>query len=96
MTKLNLTQICTGLLSLTEDELQTVNQEVVALLRLKSTQRQLDAAKAFKVGMKVKWQKDSGQVFEGVIEKINAKTIKVRTSDGLGLWSISPSLLKVA
>lgn len=91
----NVTQICTALVTMTDEELRTINEEVVALMRHRQTVKSFEIAKTFTIGQKVQFTNSrNGQVVFGVIEKINVKTIKVKT-DG-GRWSVSPGLIRAA
>jgi hypothetical protein len=93
---MNVTQINTALLSLSETDLLTVHAEVVALIKHKQRARQVQVAATFNLKEVVEFTNSrSGHIVRGVIEKINQKSIRVRTETGL--WNVSPSLLsKVA
>lgn len=71
--------------------------DLVAALH-RSRLRALNAAVAsqFYVGETVNFRNKVGQIVEGVVQKVNVKTIKVLVG-GSARWSVSPSLLtKVA
>lgn len=91
-------------MSLTAQELQIINtllmkmdsndhRTVVGMLNRFASQRQQNAAIAFRIGDKVKWDsKKNGCIQEGTITKINHKTIKVLTASNQQ-WAVSPTLL---
>jgi nitrate reductase alpha subunit len=53
---------------------------------------QHNAAIAFRIGDKVKWNSKYGRIEQGTITKVNSKTIKVTTTSNQ-MWNVSPSLL---
>ena len=72
------------------DELNTI----IALVRDRQRSIQTEIGGSFRVGDSVYFNDKRGAKVTGIIKKINRKTIKVDT--GGYLWSVSPSLLKVA
>lgn len=48
----------------------------------------------FKVGDNVSFQWN-GQLMNGIVEKLNPKTVKIRV-EGMGLFGVSPGLLTVS
>lgn len=65
------------------------------LLRDRYSYLQTRTARAFRMGDRVSWYsaKRGGMKLFGIVQKVNKKTIKVRTNEGV-LWSVSPSLLE--
>lgn len=92
MNKLNVSQICAALVSLSEQDLMTVNAEAVALLRHKSKLKQMQAGASFNLKDVVEFTDRYERTVRGVVEKINPKSVRVRTETGL--WNVSPTLLK--
>lgn len=69
---------------------------VAALHRSRLSSLSAAVASQFYVGETVKFRDKVGQIVEGVVQKVNVKTIKVLVG-GSARWSVSPSLLtKVA
>jgi hypothetical protein len=75
----------------TSDELKTI----IEIVRERQKSLQKEAARAFIIGDKVRFDAKTRGIIEGTITKVNLKTVKVKQTNGLGLtWSVSPSLLK--
>lgn len=74
------------------------SSELTAIINLvKERQKALErkAAVAFAVNDKVRFDAGRRGLIEGVITKINIKTIQVKQTNGLAItWKVSPSLLK--
>lgn len=74
------------LVNLSVEELHDLNHQIVEVLRLK----QSELVRNFRVGDKVQFE-HRGRVIEGVVRKVNRKTVAVTTD--LGGFKCSPSLL---
>jgi len=74
-------------------------EEISALWKiLRSRSRSLDEAAVdsgrLRVGLAVQFEGRRGRLIEGVIEKMNNRSVSVRASDGVR-WRVAPTLLKV-
>lgn len=76
-------------------ELKTVEEinQVIAAIRTRQAELQSRAAMAFMVGQKVNFKGKFGGTVQGVVTKLNRKTIEVKAETGT-TWKVSPSLLK--
>jgi transcription antitermination factor NusG len=84
------TKVVAGIYALTTvEELR----EVTAALNLQWKVLQSRAAQGFRVGDKVTFVAKMGQTFSGVVEKVNQKTVAVKTGP-YQTWRVSPNLLK--
>lgn len=88
---------------LTENEMKTLENlfkkisaddysRVVNMFKKCHSKNQAEAVSIFNVGDYVYFFDRNGHKISGTITKINAKTIKVKSS--MAVWSVSPSLLK--
>jgi hypothetical protein len=72
-------------------------KEVYALLKVQTANITISEATKFRLGQKV-WfvskKRGISMRLQGVVARINKKSISVETDDG-GKWSVSPSLLNV-
>lgn len=66
-------------------------RSIIAAVNYKSKERQARAVHSFRVGETVKFKLKSGQVLEGTVQKINQKTVSVKTATSI--WKVSGSLL---
>lgn len=90
---MNKTQIITAFLSLSEQDLLEVHAELTALLKHKQKVRQFQAGQSFKTGDLVFFvNSKTNERVTGRVEKVNTKTMKIRTD--VGMWSVSPSLVQ--
>ncbi|HEY4034486.1 MAG TPA: hypothetical protein VGL94_11040 [Ktedonobacteraceae bacterium] len=78
--------------NLNEDQLHALNNLVVEQLRLVHHARTLDAMRSFHVTDRV-WFTHNEKYYEGIITRLNQKTISVTVDDG-GRWNIPPGMLK--
>lgn len=74
--------------------LRQINSITVGKLRALNANENVKASAQFRVGDKVEWDGKYGNTEQGVITKINPKTIKVRTDRYL--WTVSATLLRKA
>jgi len=73
---------------------ETLNAIITQINRRRSSLQE-QAADNFMVGQDVEFTRKSGDIIQGSIQKINRKTILVKTNLNL-LWKVSPSLLRPA
>lgn len=85
-------QILLALPKLSEQDLREVYENTLDILKHQQTMRQFEATKAFKINDKVFFDSKRGMRVEGTISKINVKSIKVVTANGI--WNVSPSMLQ--
>ena len=80
-----------------QTQAKTMDQlnQVYAAAKQAQTNIQQSAASQFVIGDAVKFDSKRG-VVNGIIQKVNRKTIKVKDAKNNVLWSVSPSLLKLA
>ena len=69
--------------------------QIYAAAKQAQTNIQQSAASKFVIGDTVKFDSKRGMV-NGIIQKVNRKTVKVKDAKNNVLWSVSPSLLKIA
>jgi len=71
---------------------------IIAEIRMRQRTIQQEIAVSFRKGDKVRFDAKNRGIIEGIIEKINQKTIKIKQTNGANVisttWSVSPSLLK--
>ena len=78
--------------SMTEEELRSLNREIVRRLEALSFARHKIALLSFHAGERVSFDAD-GRTIEGVVIRVNNKTATIVADDGRN-WRVSPSLLK--
>jgi hypothetical protein len=83
----------------TLNAIRTADQETLSAIikEIKARQRsmQQEIATSFTIGDKVTFDARRRGIVEGLITKVNQKTVKVKQTNGLQTtWSVSPSLLK--
>ncbi len=79
--------------------IRTADQEtlntIIAEIKARQRSMQKEIATNFTIGDKVTFNAKRRGIVEGLITKVNQKTIKVKQTNGLHTtWSVSPSLLK--
>lgn len=79
---------------LNEQDLLFLNRLIVERLKLISQARATSLMTSFTMGDRVSFQASDGQVQEGVVLRLNKKTISVATDDGYQ-WNVSPGLLSL-
>jgi hypothetical protein len=75
---------------LNEEDLFFLNRLIVELLKLFSQAR----ATSFTRGDRVGFQAPGGRMLEGMVLRLNKKTIRVATDDG-HRWNVAPGLLRL-
>src|SRR5690606_26798003 len=89
----NLPRVLSVLERLTEEELVELNRMVVARLRLMQQGRAQGEMMGFRVGQKVRFQGNGGEVVRGTVVRHNAKSVTVVTDAGAS-WRVAPGLLE--
>ena len=74
-------------------KMDSADSKVVAdMYKKAASARQANIAAKFNVGDAVAFASKRGGMVKGIVEKVNRKTIKVKS--GATMWSVSPSLLR--
>jgi ribosomal protein S13 len=68
-------------------------KEAIAAVNVKSRELQRYAANNFSVGNWVQFRSKTGKIVKGQITKINQKTVKIKETDSLTTWTVSPTML---
>jgi len=79
---------------LNEEDLLFLNRLIVERLKLISQARATTLMTSFTRGDRVGFQAPDGRMLEGVVLRLNKKTISVATDDG-HQWSVAPGLLRL-
>lgn len=79
---------------LNEQVLLFLNRLIVERLKLISQARATTLMVSFTSGDRVGFQAPDGRMLEGVVLRLNKKTISVATDDG-HQWNVSPGLLRL-
>lgn len=77
---------------LNEEDLLFLNRLIVERLQLMAQARATRLMTSFTRGDRVGFQASDGRLLEGVVLRLNKKTVTVVTDDG-HQWNVSPSLL---
>jgi len=77
-----------------EDDLLFLNQLIVDRLKLISQARSTSQMAAFGIGDLVGFRSPDGHNIEGVVLRLNKKTVSVDTGDG-HRWNVAPGLLRL-
>jgi hypothetical protein len=77
---------------LDEDDLLFLNRLIVERLRLISQARATGLMASFTKGDRVGFQSPDGRAVEGVVLRLNQKTVSIATDDGRQ-WNVAPGLL---
>jgi hypothetical protein len=77
-----------------EDDLLFLNQQIIERLKLISQAKSTVLMAAFTVGDHVSFQAPDGEEKQGVVLRLNKKTISVDTKDG-HRWNVAPGLLQL-
>ncbi len=75
-----------------EEDLCYLNRLIIERLKLISQARSTALMTQFNIGDKVGFQAPTGQCKNGIVHKLNKKTISILTSDN-HIWNVSPGLL---
>lgn len=78
--------------SMSEEQLRTLNREIVRRLEYFSAMRHKSQLMAFRVGDRVAFDSERGPV-TGIVVRINQKTASIEGDDGRG-WRVSPHFLQ--
>jgi hypothetical protein len=79
---------------LNEEDLLFLNRLVVERLKLISQARATTLMTSFTKGDRVGFQAPDGRMLEGMVLRLNKKTISIATDDG-HQWNVPPSLLRL-
>lgn len=77
-----------------EDDLLFLNRLIVERLKLISQARSTSLMASFTVGDRVGFQAPDGRALEGIVLRLNKKTVSVATDDG-HQWNVAPGLLRL-
>ena len=77
---------------LNEEDLLFLNRLIVERLKLISQARATTLMTSFTKGDRVSFQAPDGRLLEGVVLRLNKKTISVAADDG-HQWNVAPALL---
>lgn len=77
---------------LNEEDLLFLNRLIVERLKLISQARSTSLMTSFTKGDRVGFQAPDGRMLEGIVLRLNKKTISVAADDGRQ-WNVSPGLL---
>jgi hypothetical protein len=77
-----------------EEDLLFLNQLIVERLKLISQARSTSLMANFTVGDRVCFQAPDGRTLEGIVLRLNKKTVSVATDDG-HQWNVAPGLLRL-
>ena len=79
---------------LDEEDLLFLNRLIVERLKLISQARATTLMTRFTKGDRVGFQAPDGRMLEGIVLRLNKKTVTVATDDG-HQWNVAPSLLRL-
>lgn len=77
---------------LNEEDLRFLNHLIVERIHLLSQIKSSEQMARFTRGDRVGFRHSDGRVFEGIVMRLNKKTVSVVTNDGMQ-WNVAPSLL---
>ena len=77
-----------------EEDLLFLNRLIVERLKLLSQARATTLMISFTRGDRVGFQAPDGRMLEGIVQRLNKKTISVTTDDG-HQWNVAPGLLRL-
>lgn len=77
-----------------EEDLLFLNQLIVERLKLISQARATTLMTSFTRGDRVSFQAADGRMLEGLVLRLNKKTVSVATNDG-HQWNVAPGLLRL-
>ncbi len=81
--------------SLNEEDLLYLNQLIIQRLKLISQAKSTCLMADYRIGERVCFQGPGNQIKHGIIQRLNKKTITVRTDDS-HLWNVYPGFLQKA
>lgn len=79
---------------LNEEDLLFLNRLIVERLKLISQARSTSLMTSFTKGDRVGFQAPDGRILEGIVLRLNKKTVSVATDDG-HQWNVAPGLLRL-
>jgi transcription elongation factor len=79
---------------LDEDDLRFLNRLIVERLKLISQAKSTSLMANFSRGDRVGFQTSDGDNVEGIVLRLNKKTISITTDDGQQ-WNVTPGLLRL-
>ncbi|MBN2382225.1 hypothetical protein JXQ70_05025 [bacterium] len=79
---------------LNEDDLLFLNRLIVERLKLISQARSTSQMARFTKGDRVSFLLRDGRVIEGIVLRLNKKTVSVATDDGFQ-WNVAPAMLRL-
>ncbi len=77
---------------LNEDDLLFLNRLIVERLKLISQARSTSLMASFTKGDRVRFKTPDGRMLEGIVLRLNKKTVSITTGDG-HQWNVAPGLL---
>jgi len=77
-----------------EDDLLFLNQLIIERLKLISQAKSTSLMAAFNIGDQVSFRASAGQEIQGVVLRLNKKTVSIDTGDG-HRWNVAPGLLRL-
>ncbi len=77
-----------------EDDLLFLNRLIVERLKLISQAKSTRLMAAFTIGDQVSFQNTDGRTIQGVVRRLNKKTVSIDTADG-HRWNVSPGFLRL-
>ena len=77
-----------------EDDLLFLNRLIVERLKLISQAKSTRMMAAFTIGDRVSFQDADGRTIQGVVRRLNKKTVSVIAADG-HRWNVSPGFLQL-
>lgn len=80
-----------NLAQMSDDELLSLNHEIIDLLMARQRQERREGLLAFDVGERVSFQGPEGRPINGTIKRVNQKTLTISTDHGL--WKIDPGFV---
>lgn len=80
---------------LNEEDLLFLNRLIVERLKLISQAKSTRLMASFTKGDRVGFQAPDGRKLEGIVLRLNKKTVSVATDDG-HQWNVAPGLLRLA
>lgn len=79
---------------LDEEDLLFLNQLIVERLKLISQAKSTSLMASFTKGDRVGFQASDGRMLEGIVLRLNKKTVSVAADDG-HQWNVAPGLLRL-
>ena len=80
--------------NLGEEDLRFLNRLIIERIKLISQARSTALMTRFNIGDKVEFKAPTGQLKDGIVQKLNKKTITILTGEGQN-WNVSPGFLSL-